>query len=125
MKKPTGHSFNALKEICDRIVMKHPEAIGMVTIELDCGCINVCGVTFKGEPVGSMMSIPAHQETENDNSLVCFKCLEKKSKITNRIVNQGLIWPGEENEIPAEEIRLYIGREVFGHGYSEQGQNDD
>ena len=119
MKEPAGHSFKALKEICDRVVIKHPEAIGMATIELDCGCINVCGVSFKGEPVGSIMSIPAHQETENNGSLVCFKCLEKKSEITDRIINQGLIWPGGENEIPAKEIRFYIGQEVFGPDYSE------
>jgi len=119
MKKPAGHSLKALKEICNRLVMKHPDAICMATIELDCGCVNVCGVSVKGEPVGSIKSILAHQETENDNSLVCFKCLEKKDGITDRIVNQGLIWPGDENEIPAEAIRLYIGREVFGPGYSE------
>jgi hypothetical protein len=119
MKEPAGHSIKALKEICNRIVVKHPDAIGMATIELDCGCINVCGVSFKGEPVGSIMSIPAHQEAENDNSVVCFKCLEKKSEVSDRIINRGIIWPGDENEIPAEEIRLYIGREVFGPGFSE------
>ena len=119
MKEPAGHSFKALKDICHKIVMKHPDAIGMATIELDCGCINFCGVSFNGEPVGSIFSIPANQEAENDNSLICFKCLEKKGGITERIVNQGLIWPGDENEIPEEEIRLHIGREVFGPGFSE------
>ena len=87
MKEPAGHKFEALKEICDRIIMEYPEAVGMATIELDCGCINVCGVSFRGEPVGSVMSIPAHQETENDNNLVCFRCLEEKNRITDRIVN--------------------------------------
>ena len=51
MKEPADHSFRALKEICNRIAMKNPAAIGMATIELDCGCINVCGVSFQGEPV--------------------------------------------------------------------------
>ena len=69
MKEPAGHSFSALKEICNRIVMKNPDAIGMATIELDCGCINVCGVSVNGEPLGSILGIPAHQETEDDNSL--------------------------------------------------------
>ena len=119
MKEPAGHRFNALKEICNRIVVKHPEAIGMAIVELDCGCIHVCGVSFKGEPVGSVMSIPAQQETATNGNLVCFTCLEKKDKMTDRIINQGLIWPGGENETPAEEIRLYIGKEVFGPDYSE------
>ncbi len=119
MKEPAGHNFKALKEVCNRIVMKHADAIGMATIELDCGCINVCGVSFKGEPVGEMMSIPAHQKPENDNQLVCFKCLEKKSEMKDRIINQGLIWPGDADEMPAEEIRLIIGQEVFGPDYSE------
>jgi hypothetical protein len=119
MKEPAAHRFKTLKKICHRIVMKHPDAIGMATIELDCGCINVCGVSSNGKPVGSIMNIPAHQETDNDNSLICYKCFEKKRGITDRIVNQLLIWPGGENEIPEEEIRLYIGRSVFGPGYLE------
>ena len=119
MKEPTGHSHKALKEICNRIVLNHPDAIGMATIELDCGCINVCGVSVNGEPLGSIMSIPAHQEAGKNNSLICFKCLEKNGRMTNRIVNQGFIWPGDENEIPAEEIRQNIGQEVFGPGYLE------
>ena len=119
MKEPADHSFRALKEICNRIAMKNPAAIGMATIELDCGCINVCGVSFQGEPVGSIMNIPANQESANDIRLICFKCLEMEGEITNRIVNQGLIWPGDENEIPEEETRLHIGREVFGPGYTE------
>ncbi len=119
MKKPAGHSLKALKEICNRIVMKHPEAIGMAIIELDCGCMNICGVSFEGEPVGSIMSIPLHQETENNKSLVCFRCLEEKSRITDRVINYGLIWPGDENDIPEEEFRLSIGQKVFGPDYSE------
>ena len=119
MKEPASHSLEALKEICDRIVMKHPEAVGMAAIELDCGCINVCGVSFRGEPVGSVKSIPAHQESENDNNLVCFRCLDEKSGITDRIINQRLIWPGNENDIPEETFRLFIGQKVFGPDYSE------
>ena len=119
MKEPVGHSFKALKVICNRIIMNHPDAIGMATIELDCGCINVCGMSAKGEPLGSIMSIPAHQEAGKDNSLICFKCLEKKGGITNRIVNQGIIWPGDESEAPEEEIRQYLGQKVFGPGYLE------
>ena len=119
MKEPTNHSFKALKEICNRIVMKHPDAIGMATIELDCGCINVFGVSFEGQPVGSMMSIPPHQETESDHNLVCFKCLDEKSKISERIINSGLIWPGDENDLPEEAFRSSIGLKVFGPDYAE------
>lgn len=119
MKKPAGHNLKTLKEICTRLVIKHPEAVAMAAIELDCGCVNVCGVSYKGEPAGTIKSIPAHQESEDDNRLVCFTCLEKKNEIDSRIVNRGLIWPGDDDEMPAEEVRLLIGREVFGPDYSE------
>ena len=119
MKEPVCHSFSTLKEICNRIVMKHPEAVGMATIELDCGCINVCGVSFRGDPVGSIMNIPAHQETDAENNIVCFRCLEEKNRITDRIINQGLIWPGDSDDIPEDEFRITIGQRVFGSDYSE------
>lgn len=119
MKEPAYHSFRALKEICSRIVMKHPDAVGMATIELDCGCINVCGVSFRGDPVGSIMNIPADQETDIENNIVCFRCLEEKNRITDRIINQGLIWPGDRDDIPEDEFRITIGQRVFGSDYSE------
>ncbi len=119
MKEPAGHKLNTLKEICTRLVIKHPEAVAMAAIELDCGCVNVCGVSYRGEPVGTLKSIPANQENEDDNNLVCFTCLEKKREMAGRIVNRGLIWPGSDDELPAEEVRLLIGREVFGSEYEE------
>lgn len=120
MKEPAGHRFEVLKEICNRIVMKHAEVVGMALIELDCGCINVGGVSFDGEPVGSITSITLHQETENDKNLVCFRCLEEKGRITDRVINYGLIWPGDENDLPEKDFRLSIGQKVFGPDYKEE-----
>jgi hypothetical protein len=119
MEKSDLIRLEALKNICNRLVMKHPEAIGMAMIELDCGCVNICGVSIRGEPVGSINTIVASSETGDRRSPICRRCLVSKGRISGRVVNERMIWPGKVNEQPDRDLRLFIGRKVFGENYLE------
>lgn len=119
MEKSKLVRMEALKNICNRLVMKHPDAIGMAMIELDCGCVNICGVSIRGEPVGSINTIVMGSESEDTTNPICSRCLASKGRITGRVVNQRMIWPGDANEQPDGDLRLSIGRKVFGEDYLE------
>jgi hypothetical protein len=119
MEKPDVISTEVLKNICNRLVMKHPDAVGMAMVELDCGCVNICGVSIRGEPVGSINTIVTGLEGGDAKSPVCSRCLASKGRISGRVVAERMIWPGGVNELPDRDLRLYIGRHVFGQDYLE------
>jgi hypothetical protein len=119
MEKSKLVRMEALKNICNRLVMKLPDAIGMATIELDCGCVKICGVSIRGEPVGSINTIVSGSETGDMTSPICSRCLASKGRISGRVVNQRIIWPGDVSEQPDRDLRFFIGRKVFGEDYLE------
>jgi hypothetical protein len=119
MEKSDLVRMEALKNICNRLVMKLPDAIGMAMIELDCGCVNICGVSIRGEPVGSINTIVTGSETGDTKSPICNRCLTSKGRISGRVVNERMIWPGDVDEQPDRDLRLFIGRKVFGEDYLE------
>jgi hypothetical protein len=119
MEKSKLVRMEALKNICNRLVMKLPDAIGMATIELECGCVKICGVSIRGEPVGSINTIVSGSETGDKTSPICSRCLASKGRISGRVVSQRIIWPGDVSEQPDRDLRLFIGRKVFGEDYLE------
>ena len=119
MEKSDLVRMEALKNICNRLVMKHPDAIGMAMIELDCGCVNICGVSIRGEPVGSINTIVTGSEGGGSKNVICSRCFASKGRFSDRVVNQRMIWPGGEHEQPDRDLRVFIGRKVFGEDYLE------
>ena len=111
--------FTALKQMCNKIAMEQPEAIGMAFIELDCGCINVCGVSVKGDSVGTLQTIPGPFIEDDQSQPICLTCYKDKSIDIGRVINQGIMWPGDESEKPQRQLRQFIGQSVFGPDYSE------
>ena len=105
-----------LKAVCEDLILQRPEAMGVAYMELDCGCINSCGVSAKGDPVGEMQAIAGYSRGEDT---VCLKCYRDKKIDWSRIIDKGLIWPGEDSERPDEKLRMAIGMRVFGPDYSE------
>jgi hypothetical protein len=108
---------DALKMICNRLVLKHPDAVAMAVIELDCGCVDICGVSIRGEPVGSINTIALGSPAGQVQSPICRRCLASKGRISDRIVNRRIIWPGSDEERPDADLRLFIGQAVFGANY--------
>ena len=105
-----------LKAFCEDLILQHPEAMGIAYMELDCGCINSCGVSAKGDPVGEMQAVSGDSQKEET---VCLKCYREKTIDWGRVIDKGLIWPGEDSERPDEKLRMEIGKRVFGSDYTE------
>jgi hypothetical protein len=106
----------AFEKACARILNTHPEAIGVAFKWLDCGCVLLCGVSGRGDPVGSLEHIASHAESTR-KAPICLQC--QRDSGLSRVVWQGFHWPGRPEERPAPELRRAIGRKVFGEGYSE------
>ena len=119
MENSERSTTGALKNICNRLVLKHPEAVGMAVIELECGCMDICGVSIRGEPVGSIKTVALSQEAGQEQSPICRQCLAAKGRIADRVVDQRIVWPGSDAERPDRNLRMVIGRAVFGDNYTE------
>ena len=113
--RSTHHSpFN---EACHKILYKHPEAIGVAYKVLDCGCALICGATAGGEPIGALHHISGQPIKRGNKSPICLKC--RKDKGFERVVWEGVYWPGSQSEWPDKDLRISIGRKIFGNGYIE------
>jgi hypothetical protein len=112
MPIPHNQNTTPFEDTCARILIKYPEAIGVAFKWLDCGCSLLCGVDAVGDPVGPLMHVGSQATTG-----ACPQC--KKDVDLNRVVWQGIHWPGSPEEYPEMELRLSIGRKVFGPGYTE------
>ena len=118
MSQDISHRKMALKELCNSIVLQFPDAMCMAVIELDCGCVNACGVSVSGRPVGRLKTYTGAFE-DRSGGPICIKCAGTDSPIKDRIVHRELVWPGDDREKPDRELRNLIGREVFGPAYEE------
>jgi len=120
MNPASPRQEDSLKRLCNRIILEHPEAICMALIELDCGCIHVCGVSVTGIPVGRMETFSGLFDKNSDQSPVCIRCAGAAGgSMMDRIIHRALIWPGDEHEKPDKDLRNLIGRAVFGRDYQE------
>jgi len=104
------HEQNAFLLACRQILDHHPQAIG-VAFKL------LCGVSPGGEPVGRLVHVSGQPSGKSGPKPVCLQC--RKDGGLSRVVWQGIHWPGTESELPDRELRLKIGRRVFGPGYTE------
>lgn len=118
MGKPDNQNTTPFDEACFRILMEYPEAIGVAFKWLDCGCSLVCGVDAMGDPAGLLVHIDSQSTAGSVRSNACSKC--RKDKGLERVVWQGIHWPGTPDEYPDRELRIAIGRRVFGPGYTEE-----
>lgn len=105
-----------LKDFCEGLILQYPDAMGIAYMELDCGCINSCGVSAKGDPIGEMQSI---SDRAQKGDTLCLRCYRDKRIDWSRVIEKGLIWPGDDSERPDKTIRSAIGKRVFGPDYSD------
>ena len=113
----TDHKENAFSDTCRDILTQYPEAIGVAFKWLDCGCSVVCGVSAHGEPVGPLIHVNGQPALKGRKPPICLKC--RRDKSLERVVWQGIHWPGDESELPDKSLRISIGKKVFGPDYSE------
>lgn len=108
----------AIDKTLTYIFSKDPEAIGAVIFELDCGCMRICGVAETGEPAGDMIMVFGNPKNEKTGIQECEKCDADGGANSDRCVNKAMVWPGAESEMPSKDVRLAIGKKVFGDEYS-------
>jgi hypothetical protein len=117
MQEKTNFRSTAFDEACQTILAAHPESIGVAFKFLDCGCAMLCGVSAQGNPIGKMLHVSGQPAKKDKKPPICFKC--RKDSGLDRVIWEGIHWPGDESEMPDKELRLSIGRNVFGPGYIE------
>ncbi len=108
---------NFFEETCQKILFEHLDAIGVAYKVLDCGCSLLCGVSAQGDPLGVLLHVSGQPLKKGKRTPICLKC--KLDNGLKRVVWEGIYWPGDEREHPDKELRLMIGRKVFGAGYFE------
>lgn len=117
MEHTNNTQVSPFNDACRYILLAHPEAIGVAYKVLDCGCALLCGTSAGGEPVGTLQHISGQTLKNGNTALICLKC--KKDNGLDRVVWEGVYWPGSQNEWPDKELRILIGRKIFGPGYTE------
>lgn len=104
-------------EACQIILFERPESIGVAYKILDCGCALLCGVSAGGDPIGTLRHISGQPVKKGAKAPICLKC--RKSNGLDRVIWDGIYWPGAQREWPDKDLRLSIGRKVFGPTYME------
>ena len=113
--KSAGYSpFN---EACQGILFEYPEAIGVAYKVLNCGCALICGASPGGDPVGRLHHISGQPVKKGSRPPICLKC--RKDYGLDRVVWEGIYWPGAQSEWPEKGLRISIGQKIFGPGYME------
>ena len=109
--------ISPFNEACRKILFERPEAIGVAYKVLDCGCALLCGTSAGGAPVGGLKHISGQPVKKGNTPPICLKC--KKDTGLDRVIWEGIYWPGTPQEWPEKDLRVSIGRRVFGPGYTE------
>ena len=117
MKKEKHQTDTPFSEACQKILAEFPLAIGVAYKVLDCGCALLCGMSAGGDPIGTLQHISGQPIKKGARLPICLKC--KKDNGLDRVVWEGIYWPGSPPEWPEKDLRVSIGRKVFGSGYME------
>ena len=118
MKTASYHRQNALELACRYIRGEFPEAVGIAYMELNCGCIKLCGVSSGGRLIGPVTLTLGKSSIRKDRPPVCRKCKMDQGVNLERVVRHGLIWPNDSQHIIDGDLKKTIGRKVFGDRYS-------
>ena len=117
MEHTENTQFSPFNDACRKILFEHPEAIGVAYKVLDCGCALLCGASATGDPTGMLQHISGQPVKRGNMPPICLKC--KKDDGLDRVVWDGIYWPGSQDEWPDKDLRISIGRKIFGPGYME------
>ena len=109
--------ISPFNKACHDILTERPEAIGVAYKILDCGCALLCGTSSGGDPIGILQHISGQPIKKGNALTICLKC--KKDNGLDRVVWDGIYWPGAQSEWPEKDLRISIGRKIFGSGYIE------
>jgi len=110
VKETQDYQETAIKNATHILLSKYPEAVGVVYWILDCGCIKMCCVSEKGDPIGGTLLTSGQSVPGQDTIFVCHKCMVDRGPSSERIVDQGIAWVRPLGK----EHRKLISAKVFG-----------
>jgi hypothetical protein len=117
METTSYHRQNALELACRYIRGEFPESVGIAYMELNCGCIKLCGVSTRGQLLGPITLTLGKPSMRKDRPPVCKKCAADNGVNLNRVIRHGLIWPNESQHKIDRDLKTAIGRKLFGDRY--------
>lgn len=95
------------RNYADKIQASNREAVGVVLLVLDCGCIKAAPFDCRGESVGRTAQL---RVISGDKRRICVKCRKDEGKNPDRIRESNLLWfqpcpfPKREREKLAKRI---------------------
>jgi hypothetical protein len=108
----------ALKMAVQFFQEEYPDTIAIAYMELDCGCIKVCGVTADGKPLGSLNLALSQSANKKEKPPTCKACEKDAGISITRLRHHGIIWPSDTTRLPDKSQRLGIGQKLFGRQYT-------
>ena len=74
-------------------------------------------VSAGGDPIGKLHHLSGQPMKGGRQATICLKCRQDDG--LDRVVWEGIYWPGPQSEWPEKDLRIKIGRKIFGVGYME------
>jgi len=111
-RKVKRYRKEILKIAFQHIITNNVDAVAVVLLELNCGCMKVAGTSANGDQVGPMIMIPGLPPKKN-RVPICLKCMEDGGS-PNRIVSKGIMWKDENGGKPNGKHRREIYHKAFG-----------
>ena len=111
-RKVKRYKKQALRMTFRQIITNNVDAIAVVFLELNCGCMKVTGASANGDQVGPVIMIPG-RPPKNNRIPMCLKCLEDNGS-PNRIIGHGIMWGLDNGKNPNEKYRNIIYQKAFG-----------
>ena len=118
MNVPVNQRETALKMAAQFIRKGYPDSIGVAFMELNCGCIKICGVTVDGHTLGSLSLALSQSSRNKDKPPLCKVCAKDRGISIKRLLHHGIIWSATRNTLPARDQRIEIGQKIFGSRYT-------
>ena len=118
MTVPIVQRQAALKMAAQFFHKGYPDSIGIAYMELNCGCIKICGVTVEGNTLGSLSLALSRSSRKKDRPPTCKVCEKDDGISIKRLLHHGIIWPSTHATLPSENQRVEIGQKIFGPRYT-------
>ena len=118
MKAP-GNKQDLISLAARFIRENHPATVAVAFMELDCRCIKMCGFSAGGQLLSPVTLVLDRKAISKDRPPVCSACSKDGGISLQRLVGHGLIWTGAAAGRTSEDLRLRLGRQIFGDRYEE------
>jgi hypothetical protein len=111
-RKVKRYRRETLRIASQHITTNNIDAVAVVLLELNCGCMKVAGASANGDQVGPMIMIPGLPPKKN-RVPICLKCMEDDGS-PNRVIRRGIMWEKDNGKKLNEINKNVICQKAFG-----------